>query len=196
MTMTRTTITQFVNSLAHSLGNSDTLEDTYDDVLERLARVTAPFVNTEAYTPTDGTEEYSYPSTAVTILAAFHGAKHLIPAGGHELEAYDESWRATAAAKGTPVSASYYERDARKENTHRVLHGKSPFVSRGHSVLFTESSYGWFPDVGCFAEGSSPKSPRDRNATWSVLTTLSAWPARSRHESRAGPSARVGYAPG
>jgi hypothetical protein len=112
MVMTRTNVLNLADSLAHSKGDSDTMTDSFDALLERLARTTAPFVETANYTPTDGTAEYSYPSAAVILLAVFHGAKQLPLTSLSELEAYDADWR--DADEGTPVAYSFTERDARK----------------------------------------------------------------------------------
>ena len=59
MTMTRANLVTLADNLAHGKGDSTTLQDSYDDVLDELARGTAPFANTEAFTPTDGTAEYA-----------------------------------------------------------------------------------------------------------------------------------------
>jgi len=113
MTMTRANIVTFADTFAHDTGTDMTLEDSFDDILDRFARSSAPFVDTETFTPTDGTAEYSYPTTAITILAIFHGATHLVVASSSELEAYDEDWRATAATGGTPIAYIFYEGDSR-----------------------------------------------------------------------------------
>lgn len=135
MVMSRAQIVTLADSLAHGVSASASLQDSFDDVLERLARTTSPFVDTETYTPTDGTAEYSYPSSAVVLLAVFHGAVQLPLTNVKELEAYDEDWRATAATTGTPVAHSFTERDARK-----VLLFPTPdtTAAAGGTFLFAE----------------------------------------------------------
>jgi hypothetical protein len=134
MTMTRANVVTLTNLIAHGSGDSDLMPDAYDGALDRLARSAAPFVDTEAFTPTDGTAEYSYPSTAVALLGVFHGAKQLPQASSKELEAYDEDWR--GADEGTPVVFSFYERDADK-----VLLFPTPdtTASDGGTFLFSEN---------------------------------------------------------
>jgi hypothetical protein len=114
MVMTRTTILTLADSIAHGKGDDSMMQDSYDQFLDDLARTSAPFVADATYTPTDGTAEYSYASTAVKLLAVFHGAVQLPLATARELEAYDEDWRATGATTGTPVVYSFSDRDARK----------------------------------------------------------------------------------
>lgn len=112
MVMTRTTILTLADSLAHSKGDDSMMQDSYDHFLDKLARTSASFVETEAFTPTDGTAEYSYPTAAIALLAVFHGAVQLPVATMEDLEAYDIDWR--SAAEGTPAVHSFNERDARK----------------------------------------------------------------------------------
>ena len=111
MTMTRTEIIGLADDLAHSVAEDITMTQSYDDILDRLARTTSPFVADEAFTPTDGTAEYDYPTNAVMLLGVFHNGKHLIPVSSGELEAYSASWRATA--EQDPVVYTVFEEDAR-----------------------------------------------------------------------------------
>lgn len=141
MTMTRTTIINLADDLAHSKSDSTLIQESYDDVMERLGRGSAPFVETEAYTPTDGTAEYSYPSAAVTILAVFHGAKQLLPASSKELEAYSATWRATA--EDDPGAYTVYERDARKV---RLFPTPSTTESDGGTFLYSEQRTSDIPE--------------------------------------------------
>ncbi len=134
MTMTAANIRTLADNLAHSNTDSNLLTQSTEDVFDRLARSSAPFVDTETYTPTDGTAEYSYPSSAIVILATFHGAKQLPVASSKELEAYDEDWR--AADEDTPVAATFYERDARKV---RLFPTPSTTASNGGTFLFAET---------------------------------------------------------
>ncbi len=112
MVMTRTQIRNLADNLAHSKADSSTLEDSYNRLIEKLALTSAPFLDDANYTPTDGTAEYSYPFTAIKLLAVFHGATQLPEATPKELEAYDKDWR--AAAEDTPVVHTFSDRDARK----------------------------------------------------------------------------------
>ena len=93
MVMTRTNVITLADSLAHSKGDTSMMTDSYDVFLEKLARTTAPFLESANYTPADGTVEYSYPATAVTLLAVFHGAVQLPKVTMRELEAYDIALR-------------------------------------------------------------------------------------------------------
>ncbi len=133
MGLTKSNVTTLANNLLHSKGDSDTLSASFDDVMDRLARTTGPFTNTEAYTPTDGTKEYSYPTTAIKLLAAIHGSTELPEATGKELEAIDIDWR--SADEDDPVVHSFVERDARK-----VLLWPTPdtTTSSGGLFIFTE----------------------------------------------------------
>jgi hypothetical protein len=110
--MTRTNIRTLADDLSHSKGDNSMMDDSYDRYLDKLARTSAPFVESANYTPADTVAEYSYPAAAIVLLAVFHGAKQLPPATLGELEAYDEDWR--AADDATPVVHSFVERDARK----------------------------------------------------------------------------------
>jgi len=134
MTMTRANVITFVNLLAHGKGDTDLMPEAYDDALDRLGRSSSPFVETEAFTPEDGTAEYSYPTKAVALLAVFHGANQLLEASSKELEAYDEDWR--DADEGTPIAFSFYERDADK-----VLLFPTPdtTAASGGTFLFSEN---------------------------------------------------------
>ena len=136
MAMTRAQIITLADSLAHGASASTPLQDSFDDVLERLAKTTSPFINTETFSPTDGTAEYSYPASAVMLLAVFHGAKQLPIVTGKELEAYDEDWKATAASEGTPIVATYHERDARKV---RLFPTPDTTATNGGTFVFAEN---------------------------------------------------------
>ena len=133
MGLTKTNVTDLANALLHSKGDSDTLSASFDDVMDRLARTTGPFTNTEAFTPADGTVEYSYPTTAIKLLTVIHDTTELPEAKPGELEAYDQDWR--SADEADPVVHSFVERDARK-----VLLWPTPDTtdSDGGTFIFTE----------------------------------------------------------
>jgi hypothetical protein len=133
MGLTQANITALTNNLAHSKGDSDTMDASYDDVMDRLARTTSPFVNSETFSPTDGTSEYSYPTTAIKLLKVIHSTTDLPEATGKELEAYDDDWRTTAEA--TPAYHGFPERDARK-----VLLWPTPSTTstNGGTFIFAE----------------------------------------------------------
>lgn len=141
MTATKTTICSLADDLAHGKGVTGSLEQWYDHTLERLAKGPAPFVETEAWTPTDGTKEYSWPSSAIRILAMFHGDNELQFASSKQLEAYSDTWRSEDEAP--PHVYTYYESDAGKVQVHPT---PSDTVSDGGDFLFAEQTTGDIPD--------------------------------------------------
>ena len=134
MTMTRANVITLTNLFAHGSGDADLMPDAYDDALDRIARASSPFVDTEAFTPSDGVAAYSYPSTAVTLISVFHGAKQLIKASSRELEAYDEDWR--DADEDTPVAFTFYEQDADKV---LLFPTPSTTAASGGTFLYSEN---------------------------------------------------------
>jgi len=133
MGLTQANITDLANSLAHSKGDADTLAASYEDIMERLARTTAPFVNSATYNPTDGTAEYSYPTAAIVLLAVFHSATQLPEALPSELEACDADWR--SADEATPVVHTFADRDGRKV---RLWPTPAATVPAGGTFVFSE----------------------------------------------------------
>ena len=141
MTMTKTNITDLVHSFAHSKSDSTTRSESYDDTLYQLALRTGPFCDTEAFTPTDGTAEYSYPTDAIRLLAVFIDTKHLMGVSSKELETYSSAWRATS--EDTPFVHTFYERDARKT---RLFPTPSTTDADGGTFLFTETRESDIPE--------------------------------------------------
>ena len=120
MVMTRANVVSLADNLTHSKGDTTTLTDSFDRVLDRLGRSTYPFIASATFSPTDGTSEYSYPSTAIELLAviqptddnAVPATRDLPSATLAELEAYDEEWR--GASEDEPIVQTFIEKDVRK----------------------------------------------------------------------------------
>jgi hypothetical protein len=110
MTLSKTNITNLANSLAHSLGGTNTLSEAYDRVLDRLARTSSPLVTVSAFTPTDGTKAYNTPTGAAKLLAVFarpDGSSDMLElyeAQQKDLEALDITWRDTQTTEGDPIA--------------------------------------------------------------------------------------------
>lgn len=131
--MNRGEIISLANDFIHDVGALSTLEESYTDTLERFAKGSAPFVDSESFTPTDGVSEYSYPSSAVTILGVFYGTRHLAFASAKDLEAYSADWRSTA--EDEPYVFTFYEEDAR---TVKIFPTPSTTTVDGGTFLFSE----------------------------------------------------------
>lgn len=131
--MTEAELTTFVQLLAHGKGQATTLADYFDDSMAALAKTSAPFCDNELFSPTDGTADYSYPASAIRILAVIHGDTQLPYATEQDLENYDGTWRATAATEGTPIAWTTLEESAR---TVRLYPTPDTTAVNGGTFLF------------------------------------------------------------
>lgn len=130
MVMTRTQIVTLANSLAHSLGDAaTTLPDSFDSILDRLGKTSCPFISTATWSPTAATFIYSYPSTAVKLLAVIapiEGASSntidLPLIEYKENEAYDKVWASQSgvSARATPRVYKHTRKDARTFSTYPI----------------------------------------------------------------------------
>lgn len=116
---------------------------SYDDIMERFAKRTAPFVDTEVFTPTVNVEEYAYPSSAVRLLAVLVNGKELPQTSLPELETYSKDWRASAVDLGTPIAYTFAERDARQV---RIFPRPDSTTADGGTFLFAEKRSTDIPD--------------------------------------------------
>jgi hypothetical protein len=139
----KTAILDLCKDLAQEIGDSTTLGVAYDDVMERLAKTTVPFVDTASFTPTDGSSTYPYPASAVEILGVFNSGKQLPYAVLPELEAYDDAWRTTDAAEDTPIAYSVTEKNAREI---RLFPTPNATDVDGGAFLFSELREDDIPD--------------------------------------------------
>jgi hypothetical protein len=109
--LTKANVVSFVQLLAHSKGDdTNTLNEFFDDTMERYAKTTAPYVETYTFNIVSGTSVYAYPSAAVRILAVFHDGKFLPFTPPSNLEMYSSTWRTDT---GDPVAWTSFEQDSR-----------------------------------------------------------------------------------
>lgn len=109
--MNKTTLINLANSLSHSKGDADTLDNAYYRVLDILARQTSPLVSAQTINLTDGTGEYTIGcSGSPRILALFvkpdNSSNYLLTreVGLRELEFYNSAWRTEQSTEGDPIA--------------------------------------------------------------------------------------------
>lgn len=93
--MTKTTIKTLVQDLCYDKATDAQIGTYFDDVMEEICKLpNCPFIDTYTDASVDGTSDYTYPTSAVRILAIFYNAIPLSYVTVPELEAYDRDWRA------------------------------------------------------------------------------------------------------
>ncbi len=92
--MTKNEITALVQDISRDLADASSISAYYDEIIEELGkREDPPIVERGLEIFASGTSSYTYPTTAIEILYAFHASYHLTHITQETLEAYNKDWR-------------------------------------------------------------------------------------------------------
>lgn len=136
MAITRAGLIAFAKTLSHNTASTVTLGESYDEVVEQLAKLTEPpnppVVATTGLTISSGTASYTYPTGAVSILGVFDRGRQLHEVSHQELNSYGLTWRDDT---GDPVA--YY---VEEESADSIRLYPTPSTTSTGQWLYTHAS--------------------------------------------------------
>lgn len=112
--MAKADVLQLVADLTDSLANQTVAGELYDDVVYEMGmRPNESLTGASYVATTQGTSQYSYPTSALRLLGLMHDAKTLQISDIGEAQSYDRQWRTT---RGEPL-AWLVEQESRRTFT-------------------------------------------------------------------------------